>query len=219
VWNVLGSSVMLSPMNLVTLREDERTVPVAEFLSEHRVGASSGSSTGSSADVVRGGGVSLNPDQWDGYGAEQRRLVELLASSASKTLVLTGDIHTEWAHALSHEGREFGCELVTSSVSAPNVDEILGLPRGNALSQVAQEYLAAANPRLRHVELDSHGYAIARVSRDRVRMEFLRTPDVGVSGAAVAVAHEMVWQEGMGFVGEVAASSGLSSGSSLESDA
>ena len=199
VWNVLGSSVMLSPMNLVTLREDERTVPVAEFLSEHRVGASSGSSTGSSADVVRGGGVSLNPDQWDGYVAEQRRLVELLASSASKTLVLTGDIHTEWAHALSYEGREFGCELVTSSVSAPNVDEILGLPKGNALSQVAQEYLAAANPHLRHVELDSHGYAIARVGRDQVRMQFLRTPDVTRQGAGVVVAHEMVWRQDAGF--------------------
>ena len=192
-WNVLGPSVMFSPMNLLTLQQDERTRPVADFLAEH--------GTGSAQGVT---GVPLNSDQWDGYGADRAALLELLAEKGSNVLMLTGDIHTEWAHEISHGGRVIGAELVGSSVSAPNIDEMIGAPKENAVSHLAESYLLAANPHLRHVELDHHGYAVARISPDRVRFEFYRTPDVTDRDAEVTLAHSMLWVQGTGFTEGVA---------------
>ncbi|MDR7329905.1 alkaline phosphatase D family protein [Corynebacterium guangdongense] len=187
-WNVLGTSVMFSPMNLLTLQQDERTRPVADFLAEHGIGSAQGFP-----------GVPLNSDQWDGYGAARAALLKLLAEKGSNVLMLTGDIHTEWAHEISHGGRILGAELVGSSVSAPNIDEIIGAPKENAVSHLAESYLLAANPHLKHVELDHHGYAVARLSPDRVRFEFYRTPDVTNQAAEVALAHSMLWVQGAGF--------------------
>lgn len=202
-WNVLGNSVMFSPMNLITVAADQRTAPVADFLSEHGVGSSS-------APGSVGTGVALNSDQWDGYSAAQGRLLELLAEKGSNVLFLTGDIHSEWAHSITWAGREIGCELVGTSISAPNVDEILGLPKENALSQTAESYLLAANPHLRHVELDHHGYAVARVRRDEVAFEYYRTADVTSEASEVSLAHTMLWREGQGFVSGVAGPLGSS---------
>lgn len=192
VWNVLGSSVMFSPLNLVTLRQDERTRPVLEFLAEHQVG-------GSVRPAAQAGGMSFNPDQWDGYAAARQAVTELLVERGSNVLVLTGDIHSEWVHSLSHQGREFGCELVTSSISAPNVDELLGLPVDNPLSQLAESYLGAANPQLRHVDLDQHGYAVARIRREEVLLQFWRTPDVTSPTGQMNLARELLWRSGRGF--------------------
>lgn len=187
-WNVLGNSVMLSPMSLLNLQKDERTRPVADFLSAHNIGPSQGVDS-----------VPLNADQWDGYDASRGALLELLAEQGSNVLVLTGDIHTEWAHELSYGARTIGAELVCSSVSAPNVNEFLRAPQENALSQLAESYMLAANPHLKHVELDHHGYAVARISTDRVRLEYYRTPDVTDQAADVSLAHSMLWEEGIGF--------------------
>lgn len=177
-WFILGSSVMFAPMNLVTLNQDPRMSSVCSFLGDHRID-----------------GVPLNSDQWDGYAHERRQISELLANSGSKVLVCTGDIHSEWAHVLSHDGREYGAELVCSSISAPNVDEILTLPPHNEISNLAKHYLHMANPHLRHVELDYHGYAIATVTSEGVDMSWRRVNDILATPetASVAEAHTFHW--------------------------
>ncbi|AGF73056.1 phosphodiesterase/alkaline phosphatase D [Corynebacterium halotolerans YIM 70093 = DSM 44683] len=179
-WNVMGSSVMVAPLNLITLQQNEQTSSVADFLGSHA------------------SGVPLNPDQWDGYTADRVRLLDVLEAHGSNVLFLSGDIHTEWANSLWHGGREIGVELVCSSVSAPNVDEQLGLPADNAVSHLAEQLVRDANPHVRHVDLDSHGYSIARVRRDEVQMHWLRVDDVEVQGAAVREAVGLVWRAGGG---------------------
>lgn len=174
-WTVLGNSVMLSPMNLVTLNQDQQLAEVSSFLGEHRVG-----------------GVPLNSDQWDGYAAERARLLDVLASHHSKVLVCTGDIHSEWGHVVSHRGQELGAEVVCSSISAPNVNEILNLPPGNALSLLAQRYLRQANPHLRHVELDSHGYALVNLGPHGVEMTWQRV-DITQHSSAASVGQSWSW--------------------------
>lgn len=175
-WNILGNSVMFSPMNLITLDNDQRTEPVSSFLSSHRVD-----------------GIPLNSDQWDGYSAARRRLLELLDAKDSKVLFCTGDIHTEWGHTVSLNGRELGAEVVCASISAPNVNEILLLPEGNGVSRLAQEFLRAANPHINHVELDSHGFAIATVHREHADMEWIRVADLADPNASAVVAHSWRW--------------------------
>lgn len=180
-WNVIGSSVMFAPMNLITLQQDPRTGAIADFLG------------------TRITGVPLNPDQWDGYAAERHRLMGIAAGLEAPLLALSGDIHTEWASSLTHEGREIGVELVCSSVSAPNVDENLRLPADNPLSHLAEQLLRQTNPHVRHVDLDSHGYSIVNVGREEVRLRWLRVTDVERPDAAVHEHLGKTWRKGVGF--------------------
>ncbi|QGU07906.1 Phospholipase D precursor [Corynebacterium occultum] len=181
-WNVIGSSVMFAPMNLLTLQDNPRTKVIADFLG------------------TRITGVPFNPDQWDGYAAERHRLTALLAKKDTPLLALSGDVHTEWANALSHEGREIGVEMVCASVSAPNVDENLKLPADNPLSHLAEQLLRETNPHVRHVDLDSHGYSIARIRRDEVELRWLRVTDVERQGAPVHEHLRKTWRKGVGFI-------------------
>lgn len=69
-----------------------------------------------------GGDRLLNNDQWDGYPAPRRRLVEQLAS-ASAPLVVAGDLHSAVVDVLRDErGAAVATELVTPSISS-RVDE------------------------------------------------------------------------------------------------
>jgi len=67
----------------------------------------------------------LNSDQWDGYQADQSKLINHFASrpaDAGDVVVLTGDIHSSWAMdiptklgpAYTSAGVEFVCPSVTS---------------------------------------------------------------------------------------------------------
>jgi alkaline phosphatase D len=53
---------------------------------------------------ANGGGTIINGDQWDGYRAEQNRVLEFLRAEAiDDVIVLTGDIHSAWAIDLSDD--------------------------------------------------------------------------------------------------------------------
>ncbi len=83
-------------------------------------------------------GTPANVDQWDGYTADRDSLLATLADRdrrAGNTLFLTGDIHSEWANEIHHAGRTVAAELVCSSISAANVDDMLGLPAGSPISR------------------------------------------------------------------------------------
>lgn len=108
-WDVLGNSVMVSPMRFVTIPDNEKANIAAGYMKE------------------RATGIAVNSDQWDGYAAERDRLLTMLDEQESNALFLTGDIHSEWANSIASPSGfgEIGCEMVTTSISAPNVDEIL----------------------------------------------------------------------------------------------
>lgn len=178
-WNVLGNSVMMAPMALGNLEGSAATV----------------------RDLLGKGynGIPLNPDQWDGYQADRARLLRVLSQQDAGTLFLTGDIHTEWANSVIYNGSEIGVELVCASVSAPNVDEQLGLPPENHVSHLAEDTLRVSNPHVHHVDLDSHGYSIARIFPDRVQMRWLRVDDITVQGSPVRMSLGFTWRRGRGF--------------------
>lgn len=184
-WNVLGNSVMFSPLNLVTLEQDPHASSVSQVLSENITY------------------LPLNGDQWDGYSAERTRLLYTLANhhhaTGANPLFLTGDIHTEWAHTINRDGAPLGAELVCSSISAPNVDEELGLTPTNPVTPLAQRIIQAANPHCRHVNLVNHGYAYVTIRRSQVEMHWLRVSAIGDPNATVADAITLTWEKGTGF--------------------
>ncbi|WP_394281951.1 alkaline phosphatase D family protein [Corynebacterium sp.] len=162
-WDVIGTSVMMAPLNLNPL-----DIGIAGVV----------------ADMVGmdAAGTPVNLDQWDGYEADR---LKLLSALEGHTLFLTGDIHSEWANEIHHAGRTVAAELVCSSISAANVDDVLGLPQGSPVSRAAERVVCGHNPHVKHVNLDVHGYASVRIDEHSCQMTWWRVEDVERSGAAV----------------------------------
>jgi phosphodiesterase/alkaline phosphatase D-like protein len=133
----------------------------------------------------------INSDQWDGYQADQQRLLEHLAAqpaAAGDTLVLTGDIHSTWAIDLPAgvvDGtyRPAGVEFVTPSVTSDGFYEIaMGQFAGQpaevvvAATRGATAAVAATNPWVRQLDGIGHGFTIVDVTPDRVQADMHLTP-------------------------------------------
>jgi len=187
-WNVLGNSVMLSPMKILTVEGNAEANAALNFVDQRTTG------------------MAVNSDQWDGYAADRDRLLELLSKTTSKTFVVTGDIHSEWANSVIWDDKEIGAEMVCTSISAPNVDEILTTYLGsyhaenNSTSILVEDTITGANPWVKHLDFDAHGYCIARLTRDEVVMDYVRVADVETNNAATNIAVSKTWRPGEGFV-------------------
>ncbi|MDY5784875.1 alkaline phosphatase D family protein [Corynebacterium sp.] len=191
-WNVMGNSVMVAPMVLGRLPETSSDAVLANR------------ALGRFAGLVSG--FPLNPDQWDGYASARKELFDVLAADDANVLFLTGDIHTEWANSVIHDGREIGCELVTASISAANVDDWIAtatqirVPEDNSVSHLAEGLIRQLNPWVKHLDFDAHGYAVTRIRRSEIGMEFYRVSDVEHPEAAVHLAATKLWRVGEGFI-------------------
>ncbi|WP_414437267.1 alkaline phosphatase D family protein [Corynebacterium glucuronolyticum] len=187
-WNVLGNSVMLSPMKILTVEGDPAANAALNFVDQRTTG------------------MAVNSDQWDGYAADRDRLLELLSHTSANTFVVTGDIHSEWANSVIWNDKEIGAEMVCTSISAPNVDEILTSylgsyhPENNSTSLLVEDVLTGANPWVKHLDFDAHGYCIAHLSREQVVMDYVRVADVETNNAATNIAVTKTWRPGEGFV-------------------
>lgn len=189
-WDVLGNSVMVSPMRFVTIQNNEKANIATGYMKE------------------RATGIAVNSDQWDGYAAERDRLLTMLDEQESNALFLTGDIHSEWANSISSPSGfgEIGCEMVTTSISAPNVDEILTTAFGsyhkenNSTSLLVEKVIRDYNPWVNHIDFDAHGYGIASINYDYVDMLYYRVSDVEDPDATVELGTQRRWQIGEGFV-------------------
>ena len=159
-WNVIGNSVMFSPV-LVPPLDPRTTGALTELLGLPRQG------------------VPYNPDQWDGYAAERRRLIELLRSAeVSDVVFLTGDIHSSWACDVPVDPAAYpgagiaATEFVGTSVTSKNIDDYLRLPEGNPLSLAAQEAIRGLNHHVRWVDLDRHGYVVVEFTAEFAHADY-----------------------------------------------
>ena len=191
-WNVMGNSVMIAPMVLGQMPETSSDAVLANQM------------LGRFSRLVTG--IPLNTDQWDGYASARAQLFDVLAADDSNVLFLTGDIHSEWANSVIHNGEELGCELVTTSISAPNIDDLVSetlrvyTPENNPVSALAEGFLTTLNPWVKHLDFDAHGYAVARIRPAEVGMEYYRVADVENPDAPVSLAVSKLWKVGAGFV-------------------
>ncbi|KSZ57284.1 alkaline phosphatase [Rhodococcus pyridinivorans KG-16] len=158
-WQLIGNSVMFSPIVLPPL--DPRT-------------------TGALTELVGvpAGGLPFNTDQWDGYTADRRRLMDTITTAGLRNVVfLTGDIHTSWAMDVPVDAADYpgagtvATEFVVPSVTSANIDELLGVPP-RSLSPALEATATATNGHVRFVELDSHGYGVLDVTPDATQMEW-----------------------------------------------
>ena len=177
-WRLVGNSVMISPLGLDFVPNDvagaiARLVGVPED------------------------GLVANADAWDGYPADRRRLLDHLGREGiDNTVFLTGDIHSSWAcnvpddAALYPLSRSLATEIVTTSVTSDNVDDILRVPP-RSVSPLAETVIRTLNRHIAYTELDSHGYVVVDVTAERTQADWFHLADRTArgSGARRAVSY------------------------------
>ena len=114
-----------------------------------------------------------DPDQWDGYPAARRRLLDLLrAMSLRDVAVLSGDRHASWISELPIDpfdaaaydpatGRgSLAVEFLTPAVSSTTIySDPVGLP----------PVFLRENPHVRYVDLLQRGYIVLDVTPERLQ--------------------------------------------------
>ncbi len=127
--------------------------------------------------------VPYNVDAWDGYRADRQELIDhMSAGEINNITFLTGDIHTSWAAEVPLEKETYGTitgsactEFVCPSITSDNLDDISGGPYRSSIP--VEESIKADNRWVKHVELDSHGYSVVDVNRERLQMDFYYISD------------------------------------------
>lgn len=114
--------------------------------------------------------ATINSDQWDGYPQERAELLRHIADRGiSDVVFLTGDIHLYMANDLLLDGRSVATEYIGGSVTSP------GLP--DLVSALGAPAIQALNTHIRYFNGIDHGWAIARVTKDELKVEF-RSSDI-----------------------------------------
>ncbi|HEX7134073.1 MAG TPA: alkaline phosphatase D family protein, partial [Iamia sp.] len=114
-------------------------------------------------------GVALCTDQWDGYRAERRRLVDLLDRRGGGTVVLSADIHSSWVFdgPFTDDLRPVAGELTGTSISSTTMGANLG-----RAGSVLAERVADTMEHVRWADLDQYGFVLVDVTPEAVEGSF-----------------------------------------------
>jgi alkaline phosphatase D len=151
-------------------------------------------------------GAGYNSDQWDGYRAARDEILRHLADNGiDNTVFLTGDIHSSWACDLPIDPGSYplaspsvAAELVGTSITSDNLDEITGSPP-RTTSITVEEMIKANNRHIKLLEFDSHGYSVVDVTPERTQMDwfYLRSsasPQRPQHDATAAIVYAQSWK-------------------------
>ncbi len=114
-------------------------------------------------------GQFLRDDQWDGYPAERDRLLQLLgrrAASGSRTVLLSGDVHSSWAFEgpTGPDGVPLAVEVTVPSVASA--------PMGRTRLPGLWRLLDREARRMEHVrwaDVTERGFTVLQVSPEEVK--------------------------------------------------
>ncbi|TDW31138.1 alkaline phosphatase D family protein [Cryobacterium psychrophilum] len=161
-WKLIGNPVMITPVRFPSTLSAQEIGAVGQLLGSTTID-----------------GVPYNVDQWDGYSADRSRVISHLRDNAiTDTVFLTGDIHSGWACDVPADpltypsnGASVAAELVCTSVTSDNLDDILGTQPRTA-SVAVEEAFKGANPHVKHLDFDSHGFSVLEVTPGALRMDW-----------------------------------------------
>ncbi|WP_130342204.1 alkaline phosphatase D family protein [Herbihabitans rhizosphaerae] len=163
-WKLVGTSVMATPVALPPL-SPELAGALAKLLG------------------LPSEGIPVNPDQWDGYAADRRRMLKALADNKVRnTVFLTGDIHSSWACDVPIDAgtyplsKSVAVEFVATSVTSDNMDEILKVPP-RTLTLAVEGGLTALNRHVKWLEFDSHGACVLEVTPSAAQVDWFFLAD------------------------------------------
>lgn len=138
-------------------------------------------------------GNPVNFDQWDGYDATRRRILGTLRDNQiDDVVVLTGDIHTSWAHDLCTDPKDeevYDPETGEGSLAVEFVTPAVTSSGFAALPDNLARFLERSNPNIKYYELSRRGYIIldldaSRAQADWYHVSAVDTPDFEESFSA-----------------------------------
>jgi alkaline phosphatase D len=132
---------------------------------------------------------SFNMDQWDGYPAARRRLLEVMARpEVLNPLVVTGDIHAAGIAEIRADFDDenapvIGTELVGTSISSSFPEALID----------AAEGIIGGLPWVKYVNARQRGYTVVDVTHDRMRATYRVVDGVSTRSSPVSTArvHEV----------------------------
>ncbi|MFJ9041785.1 alkaline phosphatase D family protein [Streptomyces sp. NPDC102406] len=134
-------------------------------------------------------------DNWDGYRAQRRRLLEFFGSGrADNPVVLTGDRHATWVCDLKPDFDDpdspvVGAEITGSSITSGGDADVAGF-------HATYDPIMAESPHWKYID-NRRAYVLCDVTRERM-LASLRTVDTvwQPDGSSVATAAEFVVEAG-----------------------
>ena len=169
-WQIIGNEIMIAPMTVPGSVDPQ----VNQWLVD-KVG-------------IPRDGFSFNNDQWDGYPAERRKLINDIKASGRRNVVfVTGDIHSSFVNAVPADvpsyranpaaGEVVATEFVANSITAANVFDTVAKRRelagvAHSVVDTAVNLLPMANPWMKQINFKQHGYGVLDITSERVQMDF-----------------------------------------------
>jgi len=151
-------------------------------------------------DAAAGRGEELKPDAWDGYPAARQRISDVLAGDRTlNPIVLSGDVHANWANDLLEDYREpdskaIGTEFVGTSISSGGD----GADRGDSTEEVLAE-----NPHIKFFN-GQRGYLRCDVTAEEWRTDFRVVAHVTRKGAGISTRASLTVEAGKPGIRETA---------------
>ena len=147
-------------------------------------------------------GLLLNLDQWDGYPASRKQILDQLeAEQIDNVVIVTGDIHTAWALDIARDPMSsdydpktgqgsLAVELVTTSVTSPG-------PKGETQELIERERtVVESRPHMKYVNLREHGYLLLDINEERAQAEFWFVDQLLERGGGERLAAAFLTQSG-----------------------
>jgi alkaline phosphatase D len=137
-------------------------------------------------------GAGPDEDQWDGYPAERRALLERL-QAVGDCAVLSADIHISVAAQLDLDGVMVAPEITAPSLTSQNLDEKLGVGQRAEIVLESERAFVEALDHVHWCEMASHGYCVVDASAQRLRAEWWHVDGVleRSRGEILAAAYEI----------------------------
>lgn len=114
----------------------------------------------------------INPDQWDGFPEERRRLTGILDRARGEPVILSGDLHAGWSRELLNAGHAVAHEFTAPSISGTTFAEAVR-ERTELPSWLVRRLVRWLNPGIDHVDLSRHGFLVVDVTRDALTVTFV----------------------------------------------
>lgn len=122
-------------------------------------------------------GYAFNLDQWDGYAADRRNLLDhIMANQVENVVVLTGDIHTSWGNDIPHPDSSYNSSTGAGSVAVEFVSPSITSP--NTPFPIPQSFIQLANPHIKYADLTMHGFTILDINKTRTQCDWNFVPSI-----------------------------------------
>ncbi|MES2622382.1 MAG: alkaline phosphatase D family protein [Bacteroidota bacterium] len=119
------------------------------------------------------GSTVLNPDQWDGYPAEKKKVLTHIASNnIDNVVILTGDIHTSWANDIPHPDSTYVPSTGRGSVAVEYV--CTSVTSGSFITfTVPASLITGLLPYIKYADLSKRGYLVLDITDQKVQGDWI----------------------------------------------